>query len=161
MGKRTIWREVGERECGRERGGGRGGGEAGLAAASKWFCFCKWLCTDPGLGAPLASPPSSHEARSKWVLGFLWFFSPLRPENLQGYRRRPQVCPHIRWMRSSGVQRVKRFPSTKTWRSRRWQRITSPFAPADHRTDALMAAISFHFIRDDIIANSYTAVIVS
>lgn len=162
MGKRTIWREVGERECGRERGDGGEGVEgrqdslqaSGSASASGsaqiLVSELRWL---------LLRPPMRLGLNGSWV--FSGFFSPLRPENLQGYRRCLQVCPHIRWMRSSGVQRVKRFPSTKTRRSRRWQRIASPFAPADHRTDTLMAAISFHFIRDDIIPNSYTAVIVS
>lgn len=42
----------------------------------------------------LLRPPMRLGLNGSWV--FSGVFSPLRPENLQGYRRCLQVCPHIR-----------------------------------------------------------------
>lgn len=94
---------------------GEGGGEPGLAAASKWLCFCKWLRTDPGVGAPLASPPSSHEACVNGSRAFT-FSHPLRPQSLQGCRRCPQVCAHTRWRRSSVAMIPERVSMDCVWK---------------------------------------------
>lgn len=61
MGKRTIWREVGEREC---WGGGR------TCCTSKWLCLCKCAAQSLVTGlrwALLATFPSSHEAWPEWA----------------------------------------------------------------------------------------------
>lgn len=63
MGKRTIWREVGERECGGRRG-------FRTCCTSKWLCLCKCAALSLVTGlhwASLATFPSSHEARPEWA----------------------------------------------------------------------------------------------
>lgn len=65
MGKRTIWREVGERECGR---GVVVGGRT--CCTSKWLCLCKCAAQSLVTGlhwASLATFPSSHEAWPEWA----------------------------------------------------------------------------------------------
>lgn len=134
-------------------------------------------CADSGLGAPLASPPLPPSPPlpgpppMRFGLNWSWLFLCLFPhpfvlKNLRGFHEKMSTGVSANAMSEefSGDYPsvrlypllVRRFLPTKTL-----QHITSPFAPADHRTDALMAAISFHFIRDDIIPNSYTTVIVS
>lgn len=64
MGKRTIWREEGERECGR-----RGDG---TCCTSKWLCFCK--CAAQSLVTRLTKLEgflSLYEAQPEWALFFL------------------------------------------------------------------------------------------
>lgn len=76
MGKRTIWREVGERECGRERGGGGQEGRqdslqqaSGSASASGsaqiLVSELRWL---------LLRPPMRLGLNGSWV--FSGFFLP-------------------------------------------------------------------------------------
>lgn len=84
MGKRTIWREVGERECGGQGGGGCWGGRT--CCTSKWLCLCKCAAQSLVTGlhwALLATFPSSHEAWPEWAPFSL--FLKLRPKPQRMY----------------------------------------------------------------------------